>query len=93
MEIKRGAMASTAAPDDNNLIVMGVNPNDMAIAANYLIEQGGGQVIVADGQILYFLPLPVAGICSDETCETIAQKKRKLTLYVLNLDVIYFQNL
>lgn len=45
------------APDDNNLVVMGVSAEDMSIAANYLIEQGGGQVVVADGEILEFLPL------------------------------------
>ena len=45
-------MASSAAPDDNNLIVMGVNAEDMSIAANYLIEKGGGQVVVSDGKII-----------------------------------------
>ncbi len=77
-KLKRGAMASTAAPDDNNLIVMGANPEDMAIAANYLIEQGGGQVVVADGQIIDFLPLPVGGICSDEDPEYIASREREI---------------
>ena len=42
-KLKKGAMASSAAPDDNNLVVMGVSAEDMSIAANYLIEQGGGQ--------------------------------------------------
>ncbi|AUX10969.1 adenine deaminase [Latilactobacillus sakei] len=65
--LKKGAMASTAAPDDNNIIVMGVNPDDMALAVNTLIERDGGQVVVADGQILSFLPLPIAGIVSDVT--------------------------
>ena len=60
-KLKKGAMASSAAPDDNNLVVMGVNAEDMSIAANYLIEQGGGQVVVADGNF-EFLPLPVGGI-------------------------------
>ena len=38
---------------------MGVSAEDMSVAANYVIEQGGGQVVVADGKILEFLPLPV----------------------------------
>ena len=47
-----------AAPDDNNLVVMGVNAEDMSIAVNYLIEeQGGGQVVVADGEILRILSI------------------------------------
>ena len=78
MEIKKGAMASSAAPDDNNLVVMGVSAEDMSIAANYLIEQGGGQVVVADGEILEFLPLPVGGIVSDEEPEVIAAQEKKI---------------
>lgn len=76
--LKKGAMASTAAPDDNNLIVMGVDANDMSIAANHLIESGGGQVIVADGKIMEFLPLPVGGIVSDLEPEEIAYRETLL---------------
>ena len=75
-KLKKGAMASSAAPDDNNLVVMGVSAEDMSIAANYLIEQGGGQVVVADGEILAFLPLPVGGIVSDEEPEVIAAQEK-----------------
>ena len=66
-KLKRGAMASSAAPDDNNIVVMGVDAEDMSIAVNYLIEQGGGQVVVDGGKIMEFLPLPVGGIVRD--CE------------------------
>lgn len=76
--LTKGAMASSAAPDDNNLIVMGVNAEDMSVAVNYLIEQGGGQVVVADGNIVEFLPLPVGGIASDEEPETIAAQEQRL---------------
>lgn len=76
--LKKGAMASSAAPDDNNLIVMGVSAEDMSLAVNYLIEQGGGQVVAADGKILEFLPLPVGGIASDEDPETIAAQEKRL---------------
>ena len=76
-KLKRGAMASSAAPDDNDLVVMGADPRDMSLAANYLIEQGGGQVVVANGEILEFLPLPVGGIVSDcEPAEMAAQEAR-----------------
>lgn len=76
-KLKKGAMASSAAPDDNDLVVMGTNPEDMSIAANYLIEQGGGQVVVDGGKILEFLPLPVGGIVSDcEPEEMAAQEAR-----------------
>ena len=55
---------------------MGVNAEDMSIAVNYLIEQGGGQVVVADGEILEFLPLPVGGIVSDREPEEIAAHEK-----------------
>lgn len=76
--LKKGAMASSAAPDDNNLIVLGVDANDMSIAANYLIEKGGGQVIVADGKILDFLPLPIGGIVSDLEPEEVSNREELL---------------
>ena len=77
-KLKKGAMASSAAPDDNNLVVMGVSAEDMSVAANYVIEQGGGQVVVADGKILEFLPLPVGGIVSDLEPEEIAAWEKKI---------------
>lgn len=83
--LKKGAMASSAAPDDNNLIVMGVNPADMSLAVNHLIENGGGQVVVADGEILEFLPLPVGGIASDEEPEVIAQREKLVNKAVQDL--------
>ena len=77
--LKKGAMASSAAPDDNNIIVMGANPADMSLAVNHLIENGGGQVVVADGEILEFLSLPVGGIASDCEPKEIADKEKALT--------------
>ncbi len=77
-KLKKGAMASSAAPDDNDLIIMGTNAQDMSVAANHLIANGGGQVVVADGQIIEFLPLPVGGIVSDEDPELIAEYELRL---------------
>ncbi|MDO5548262.1 MAG: adenine deaminase C-terminal domain-containing protein [Eubacteriales bacterium] len=77
-KLKKGAMASTNAPDDNNLVVMGANAEDMSFAVNYLIEQGGGQVVVEDGKVIEFLPLPVGGIVSDEEPETVAVMEKKI---------------
>ncbi len=77
-KLKRGAMASSAAPDDNDLVVMGASPEDMSIAANYLIQQGGGQVVVADGEILEFLPLPVGGIVSDCEPQEMAEQEARI---------------
>lgn len=77
-KLKKGAMASSAAPDDNNIIVMGADANDMSIAVNHLIENGGGQVVVADGKVIEFLSLPVGGIASDLEPAEIAYRETLL---------------
>lgn len=77
--LKKGAMASSAAPDDNNIVVMGTNSEDMALAVNYLIENKGGQVVVADGKILDFLSLPVGGIVCDMEPMTLAAREKEMT--------------
>lgn len=74
----KGAIATTASPDDNNLVVAGASREDMALAANTLIGQGGGQVVVIDGKIISFLPLPIAGIASDLAPEELAKKEIEL---------------
>lgn len=76
--IKRGAIATTMAPDDNNLVVAGVNTQDMALAANTLIACGGGQVVVVDGQVVSLLELPIAGINTDMAPSELAQKELDL---------------
>ncbi|WP_125568558.1 adenine deaminase C-terminal domain-containing protein [Companilactobacillus insicii] len=76
--LKSGAMASTAAPDDNNLIVMGVDAEDMAFAANELITRGGGQIVVKNQQVMSFLPLPIAGIVSEATPEEVVEQEKSI---------------
>ena len=63
--LKRGAMATSTAPDDNNIVCIGTNTADMAVAINWIIAQGGGQVFVEDGKVTVGLELPIAGIVSD----------------------------
>lgn len=62
--MKRGAIASSVSHDSHNLIVVGADENDMAIAANRIRTMGGGLTVVADGEILAEMPLPVAGLMS-----------------------------
>lgn len=64
--IRSGAMASTVAHDAHNLLVVGVNDDDMALAANTLAKEGGGMVVVRDGRVLGLVPLPIAGLMSDK---------------------------
>ena len=62
----KGAIATSIGHDSHNLITVGDNPGDMAIAANHLIDIQGGAVVVANGKVLADLPLPVAGLMSDQ---------------------------
>lgn len=64
--IKNGALAQTVTHDAHNLIVVGTNNEDMAVAANELIKCGGGLVAVRNGKILGKVELPIAGIMSDK---------------------------
>ena len=72
--IKFGAIAVSVAHDSHNIIVAGVNNSEMAFAVEKLIEMEGGMILVKDGKIISSLPLPIAGIMSNESGEVIAEK-------------------
>ena len=76
---KKGAMAQTVAHDAHNLLVAGTNDEDMALAANTLIECGGGLCAVADGKVLAIVPLPIAGLMNDLPVEQMAELVSKLS--------------
>ena len=60
--LKQGAIASSISPDIHQIVVVGVDNQDMATAVNRLIELQGGIVICADGRIVAELSLPVGGL-------------------------------
>ena len=64
--LQRGAIASTVGHDSHNLLVAGVSDDEMLMAARLLAEMGGGFCAVAGGRELARLPLPVAGLISDQ---------------------------
>jgi len=68
------AVASTVAHDSHHLIVAGTDDENMALAANKLIETGGGQVVVKEGQVIGLVELPIAGLMSAERAEIVAEK-------------------
>ena len=76
--IRRGAVAQTVAHDAHNLLVAGVSDADMALAANTLIECGGGFCVAADGEVLALVPLPVAGLISDCGAEALSAQVKAL---------------
>lgn len=76
--INCGAMASTVAHDAHNLLVIGTNDEDMALAANTLIACGGGMVAVQNGEVLGVVPLPIAGLMNDKPLEEMSEMVEKL---------------
>jgi len=76
--LKKGAIASTVSHDSHNLIIIGTNDEDMALAANTIRDIGGGSVFVADGMVLAQMPLPVAGLMSELSADEVAEQNKKL---------------
>ncbi len=76
--LQAGAFASTVAHDSHNLLIIGTNDADMAFAGNKLAEAGGGMIAVCNNKVLALLPLPIAGLMSDQPVEKVAQAVAKL---------------
>ena len=64
--IKQGAIAVTIAHDSHNIIAIGVSDDEIAAAVNALVEQEGGMVLVKDGKVIGSMPMPIAGLMSDQ---------------------------
>ena len=85
--LKRGAIASTVCHDHHNIAVVGVDYDDMALAANRLGEIEGGFVVVEAGRVLAELPLPLAGLMSLESYEDVHEQLVPLRAAAASLDV------
>ena len=72
--IQEGAIALSIAHDSHNVIVVGVSDEEMAFAVERLKEQGGGIVLVKDGEIVDSMPMPIAGLMSDQSGQWVAEK-------------------
>jgi len=68
------AVATTMAHDSHQMIVVGTDETNMALAANTLAECGGGQVVVLRGEVIGKVELPIAGLISNERAGIVAQK-------------------
>jgi len=76
--LTRGALATTVAHDAHPLVVVGASDADMEAAARSVIASGGGQAVVADGQVVARLALPLAGLLSPEPAEKVAVAEASL---------------
>jgi adenine deaminase len=68
------AIGTTVAHDSHHMLIVGTNPSEMAKAAKQLVEIGGGQVVVKDGEVIGQVALPIAGLMSDQHAEIVAQQ-------------------
>ncbi|MEO8149444.1 MAG: adenine deaminase [Bacteroidia bacterium] len=68
--LKRGAIASTVAHDSHNIIAVGVSDGDIMKAVELLIKNKGGLSVVS-GKTEKVLPLPIAGLMSDKSCQEV----------------------
>jgi adenine deaminase len=85
--LKRGAIASSVSHDSHNIVVAGVNDGDMLEAVIEIARMKGGLSIVADGQVLGRLPLPIAGLMSDQPMARVRDDLEKLSRVAASLGV------
>jgi adenine deaminase len=71
--LKRGALATSIAHDAHNIVCIGTNDADMLSAINAVVEMRGGLAAVDGGEVKGRLPLPVAGILSDQPLATVTE--------------------
>jgi adenine deaminase len=76
--ITRGALALSVGHDSHNISVTGVSDKDMAVAVNHVISCNGGMTVAMDGNVIASLPLPVAGLMSDQPLQTVIEQNREL---------------
>ncbi len=83
--LKHGAYAESVAHDTHNIIAVGANYEDIAMAVNRVIEMQGGLALVKDGKVIGDMRLPVAGLMTDElSAEELTEKMSELTRLALD---------
>lgn len=82
--VQRGAIASTVSHDAHNLMVIGADHDDMALAANRVIENNGGYALALDGKIIFEMPLPIAGLMSEDPLEMVAERSNEMIELIFN---------
>lgn len=86
--LKSGAVATSVAHDSHNIITVGCNDDDIAVAVNAIKDSKGGIAVVGNGKIKALLELPIAGLMSDEPLTTVNEKleNAKSSAYELGAD-------
>ncbi len=80
--LKKGALASSVAHDSHNIVAVGVDDESLCRAVNAVIESGGGISAVDDKNEVHVLPLPIAGLMSDQDGYELAGSYTKIDRWV-----------
>ncbi len=83
--LKRGAIAGSVGHDCHNLIVIGCDDTSMLTAARAVGDLGGGLVAAVGEEVLGFVPLPIAGLMSDQPVETVRHQMDALLAVAADL--------
>ena len=83
--IKRGAIAASVSHDSHNLIVIGTNDKDMAVAAERVRKLRGGMVAVDDGEIIAEMQLEIAGLMTTADAKTLGEQNLNVRKAANNL--------
>ena len=85
--LKKGAVATSIGHDSHNLVIAGVTDEDMVLAGNRVIENGGGLAIALEGKVLADLPLPIGGLMADEPVEVVDEKLEHMKKLSMELGI------
>jgi adenine deaminase len=85
--LTRGAFGSTVAHDAHNMVIVGVDDSDMEACAHRLLAIQGGLVTAEDGAVSAELPLPVAGLLSDQPFESVVRDLKRLEARLADMGV------
>lgn len=77
-KLEKGALASSVSHDHHNVVCVGTNDEDMALAVRYLEKIQGGFVCVAEGKVLGHIELPIAGLMSLKDAPTVIEENEAL---------------
>lgn len=95
--LKSGAIASTVSHDSHNVIVIGTNDLDMAIAVNEIKRIGGGNVYIKDSSVVSELALPIAGLMSESDAYSVSENCKNVRESVMknsaNNNIAPFMNM
>jgi adenine deaminase len=72
--LKKGALAGTVAHDHHNIVAIGMDDESLQLAVREIANMQGGLVVTGPGGVLARLPLPIAGLMSDQPIEAVRRQ-------------------